>query len=262
MKKSLLVFVVIPFLFACNSAERSTQKMDSTLVEDGSTYPPDDHNSRNSVDWQGMYSGTLPCADCEGIRMTLTLQDSTYRMIQTYLVKDSFSRHSEGKFNWSDDGSTVRLLGVKDAPDQYKVGENKLIQLDGEGNLIKGTLADLYILTKASSPILDITWKLSELDGKLVEVKGIKPFNLIFDTTIGFVQGYAGCNGISGEFTVKGDSLHLFGLFRTEMACEPLVMDIESGYIKALEELDGFALEEDVLLLKKGSIVLAKLVKE
>src|SRR5690606_27430845 len=125
MKKLLLVFIIIPFLFACNSVEKSTQRVDNILaVEDGDLYLPDGHNSRNSVDWKGMYSGTLPCADCEGIRMTLTIQDSTYRMIQTYLVKDSFSRHSEGEFEWSDDGSTIRLLGVKDSPNKYKVGEN------------------------------------------------------------------------------------------------------------------------------------------
>lgn len=262
MKKLFHLFIIISFLFACNSADRSTQKVDSILVERNSFYPPDDHNSRNSVDWQGMYSGILPCADCEGIRITLTLQDSTYRMIRTYLVKDSFSWHSEDKFKWSDDGSTIRLLGVKDSPNQYKVGENKLIQLDGEGNQIKGTLANRYILSKAISPILNVTWKLIELDGKLVEINGIKPFNLIFDANRGFAYGYAGCNGFTGEFNIKGESLQLFGVFRTELGCEPIVMDIESRYINALEKLDGFALEEDVLLLKKGSMVLAKLVRE
>src|SRR5690606_3065535 len=105
-----------------------------------------------------------PCADCEGIRITLALQKDTYRLTRTYLVKDSFSNHSEGEFTWSEDGSTITLSGVKNTPAQYKVGENKLFQLDMEGNLITGTLADRYILTKASSPILDITWKLIELD--------------------------------------------------------------------------------------------------
>ena len=30
-------------------------------------------NSKTSVDWVGKYEGTLPCADCEGIKTTLTL---------------------------------------------------------------------------------------------------------------------------------------------------------------------------------------------
>jgi len=263
MKKLLLILSVIPFLFACNSSETTSETTTSEpIAQDESHIQIDDHNSRNALDWQGMYNGILPCADCEGIRMTLALQDGRYKMARTYLGKDGSSTHLEGDFTWSEDGSTITLLGEENAPAQYKVGENRLIQLDMEGNPITGSLADKYVLTKVNSPILDITWELSELDGKPVEVEGIKPFNLLFDTAFGVAGGFAGCNGFSGEFQIKEQELEIFGVFRTEMACEPAVMKIESGYLKALEEVDNFVLEDDTLILKTGNTVLAKLLKE
>ncbi len=38
--------------------------------DDGMTDPPmsTGDNSQNSLDWPGTYTGTLPCADCEGIK--------------------------------------------------------------------------------------------------------------------------------------------------------------------------------------------------
>lgn len=261
MKKPFLLFIGITFLFACNSTGNPTQEVVKEPIVQNHDYSQYDSNSRNSVDWQGMYSGVLPCVDCEGIRMALALQDGKYRMTKTYLVKDSFSRHTDGEFTWSDDGSTIVLSNQGDASAQYKVVENKLFQLDKDGKVITGELAERYVLEKANSPILDIIWKLSELDGKIVEVEGSKPFNLVFDTAIGAARGFTGCNGFSSEFQIKGKELELFGVFRTELAC-PAVMKIEEGYLKALEEVDSFALETDKLVLKKGDAVLAKLVNE
>lgn len=240
------LFICITFLFACNSTQDEVKEM---IVQnhDNSQY---DSNSRNSVDWPGMYSGILPWVDCGGIRMTLALQDGKYRMTKTYLAKDSFSRHSEGEFIWSDDGSTIALSNQRDASTQYKVVENKLFKLDKDGKVIAGDLAERYVMEKAGSPILDIAWKLSEFDGKIVEVEGSKPLDLLFDTTIGAARGFTGCNGFSSEFRIEGQEIELFGVFRTELAC-PAAMKIEEAYLKALEEVDSFALEGDTLVLEK-----------
>lgn len=263
MKKSLLILAIIPFIFACNNSETASETTRSdSIVQDENTISVDDHNSQIALDWQGMYNGILPCADCEGIRMTLALQEGKYKMARTYLGKDGSSTHLEGDFTWSEDGSTITLLGEENAPAQYKVGENRLIQLDTEGNPITGVLADKYVLTKVNSPILDITWRLSELNGKMVDTEGQKPLNLVFDTTIGAARGSAGCNGFSAEFELKDQELQIFGVFRTEMACDPAIMDIERAYITALEDVDSFVLENDTLVLKTGNNVLAKFSKE
>ena len=54
--------------------------------QSGAGRPPaqavDMHNSRNSLDWVGIYEGVLPCADCPGIKTRLTLNyDGSYRLV-------------------------------------------------------------------------------------------------------------------------------------------------------------------------------------
>jgi uncharacterized lipoprotein NlpE involved in copper resistance len=116
-------------------------------VQDPAT-PAD--NSQNSLDWNGTYKGTTPCADCEGIEVELRLsQDSTYTLSQKYLGKgDGTPIVKTGNFTWSTDGSTVELGGITDAPAKFKVGEGRIWMLDMQGNKIEGELADKYILTK------------------------------------------------------------------------------------------------------------------
>ena len=111
---------------------------------------PATHNSQNALDWQGTYKGVTPCADCEGIETEITLNDDlTYRIKTKYLGKgDGKVLEEKGSFVWDKTGGSITLQAVKGAPSQYKVGENRLIQLDIEGNIISGALAEKYVLKK------------------------------------------------------------------------------------------------------------------
>lgn len=44
------------------------------------------------------------------------------------------------------------------------------------------------------------------------------------------------CNGMGGEYTLKGDTLEVGMLMQTMMACEPALMDRESAIKQRLEE--------------------------
>ncbi len=94
-------------------------------------------------------TGTLPCADCEGIETEVQLTDNGEFVKKTkYLGKgDGTVSESKGKFDWNADGNSITLSGI-DAPNQYAVGENTLTHLDREGKKITGTLADNYVLRK------------------------------------------------------------------------------------------------------------------
>lgn len=105
------------------------------------------HTSKNSLDWNGTYSGVIPCADCPGIETTIILNsDETFSYKGIYLERDT-KVEDTGKFMWHDHGSIVHLMG-KDVNMKFKVGENQLISLDQEGNPIEGPLKDNYILKK------------------------------------------------------------------------------------------------------------------
>ena len=107
------------------------------------------HNSRNSLDWAGVYTGVIPCADCEGINVRITLNnDETYQISYQYLGKNDTPYLFSGHFTWDDAGNTI-ILDNKDLPFHYKVGEGNLIQLDMDGNPITGEFADNYVLIKS-----------------------------------------------------------------------------------------------------------------
>jgi uncharacterized lipoprotein NlpE involved in copper resistance len=114
----------------------------------GDSGPVDMHNSRISLDWEGTYTGTIPGADIPGIKVQIVLKsDESYAMTYQYLGKDDRIYTEKGKFKW-DEGGSIITLDVHDAPPYYRVGENRLIQLDMAGKPITGDLADHYILTK------------------------------------------------------------------------------------------------------------------
>lgn len=97
------------------------------------------------------YSGVLPCADCEGQEIILTLlSDSSYRKRTLYMGKKSTGPGSNeftdtGK--WVMKGDTL-VLDTKNAPGQYVKVKEDLVQLDMEGKRITGKLADKYVLKK------------------------------------------------------------------------------------------------------------------
>ena len=107
-------------------------------------------NSQNSLDWEGTYKGIIPCADCEGIKTEITIKyDLTYVIKTIYLGKaDGKTFEKTGRFVWDKTGSNITLEELNGKPSQYKVGENQLIQLDLEGKIITGALAEKYVLKK------------------------------------------------------------------------------------------------------------------
>ncbi|EGQ9177077.1 copper resistance protein NlpE [Vibrio alginolyticus] len=135
------------------SADVTTETIDTLPVEEEQviteeTFVDSEHNALSALDWNGTYKGTLPCADCAGIDMTITLnQDGTYVLEENYQDKEDGQSKSEGQFTWDANGSIVTLTN-EDAPNQYFVGENVLMKLDMNGEKVTGDLAPLYNLTK------------------------------------------------------------------------------------------------------------------
>ncbi|MBG43006.1 MAG: hypothetical protein CL530_03465 [Aequorivita sp.] len=151
MKKAAIVFTIAAtvFLGCKNGEDKKTYSEETTEISED-TVVVDSHNSENSLDWAGIYEGTTPCADCEGIKTVLELRDDkTYALSQTYLGKPEAENEftKTGDFVWDETGSKVLLKSENDTL-QYKVGENQLWMLDKSGNVITGDLADLYILKK------------------------------------------------------------------------------------------------------------------
>jgi len=105
-------------------------------------------NAQSSIDWEGVYKGTIPAADCDGINVTMKLnKDQSFEMTYEYIGKGDNPFTWTGKFKWDDTGNIV-ILDTKDGPNYYKVAKNMLTQLDMEGKPIKGNFAANYVLKK------------------------------------------------------------------------------------------------------------------
>ncbi len=115
--------------------------------------PDPAHNSRNALDWPGVYHGVLPCADCTGIDTTLTLNaDQSFVKKMRYLGKSKKVFESAGRFTWIKNNSSIHLKDAQGRDDgRFQVGENRLFMLDQTGQRIQGALEDNYILEKKSA---------------------------------------------------------------------------------------------------------------
>jgi len=106
----------------------------------------DMHNAQNSLDWAGLYVGTLPCANCEGIQTELALNDdNTFVIKQTYLGKKQ-TIEDKGTIMWHD--GTIAHLKGKTVDMKLKVEENQVVFLDQDGKVIDGPLKDKYVFKK------------------------------------------------------------------------------------------------------------------
>ncbi|MDR3047942.1 MAG: copper resistance protein NlpE [Bacteroidales bacterium] len=142
----MAIFATVLLGFDSCGQKKSSESIDAVDATDAI----DMHSSRISVNWQGTYKGTTPCADCEGIQTTLTLNDSTYVLEKVYLGKTNEVFKTEGKFVWNEEGSRITLDNEKTNGFnvQFRVGENMLWQLDSDGDQIEGKLATMYEFRK------------------------------------------------------------------------------------------------------------------
>ena len=108
---------------------------------------PDMHTAETSLDYRGTYEGTLPAADCPGIRTTLTLNpDGTYGLHMKYI--DRAAEFDEtGIFTVKENLLTLTRLD-DGSEEYYKVEENRLRMLDAEKQPVTGALAENYVLQK------------------------------------------------------------------------------------------------------------------
>jgi heat shock protein HslJ len=213
----------------------------------------DGHNAKNSLDWQGIYRGVMPCADCEGIETTVYLNKDQHFQIKTvYMGRKVNPRVENGKFTWSQDGN---IISLKDSAGRdyakYKVSENELVQLDRKGQLISGPLASGFILTKSFYAIQEKYWKLIELEDKHVSMDStlIKEPHFVLHGGSRRFSGSGGCNNISGQYKlVNPDSIYFSKTISTMMACPGLAL--ESSFIKSLDKARTYKVFGDKLVFR------------
>ncbi|MBF6608197.1 MAG: META domain-containing protein [Flavobacterium sp.] len=229
----------------------------------------DEHSAQNSLDYLGMYRGSLPCADCETVETSIELtEDFHFWMIRSG-GKEQKREEISGTYSWNEEGTTIILDNLAGEPNQFLVTENSLIQLDINGNKIVGNQAEKYVLTKLNeaeaaktdarlgrerTKISDLGWVLTEFSDKPVKLVTDK-VDLQFATDNSFTA-FAGCNRMRGNYKAASAKIAITNIIATKMACAD--MENESRLLRVLEQTDNFVVNREILLLRNGEKVLAK----
>ena len=93
-------------------------------------------------------------------------------------------------------------------------------------------------------------WELISLEGN--EVMASKPVFIDFDNN-NKITGFAGCNTINGNYTVKnGTQISFTQVASTRMMCAPYEMNVEKEVMEVLKTADNFTLSNGQLMLNVG----------
>jgi copper homeostasis protein (lipoprotein) len=216
---------------------------------------PSGDNSRNALDWEGVYAGTVPCADCAGIRTRIELgRDGGYSRSLVYLGRDEQPITDSGTFEWDDEGARI-TLGAGERLQRYQVGENVLFHLDRNGERIAGDLAAAYRLEKiVSDPLVENRrWQLVELGGRAAEPPaGREGAYFELDPAESRITGNASCNRFFGSYELHPGGRIRFGseMGSTMMACPDLEQERE--FLEMLGRVDNYTLGDGMLSLNRA----------
>ena len=93
-------------------------------------------------------------------------------------------------------------------------------------------------------------------DRPVMPIEGRPEPYIVLQATTKQVAGHAGCNRLSGGYTIDGDALRLSEMLTTRMACPEL--ETENAFLNALETVARWKLMDNQLLLldKSGTAIL------
>ena len=147
MKKSFFVMAAAATMFAmglvsCGN-KQNTDNQEATVDTVAMAEP-----TPAPAPISGTFEGTLPCADCSGIKTELVIgEDGKFKLTETYMAKKEKQFVSEGEI-FRGEGGRFSLTDKDGTVRQYELTDNTIAVLDAEGKKAEGELADKYILTK------------------------------------------------------------------------------------------------------------------
>lgn len=110
--------------------------------------------------------------------------------------------------------------------------------------------------TQEKDNIKDAYWVLLSVEGQDVEVlNDTRTAYIRLEENEKDVDGFTGCNKISGSYTLSGEQLQLSELSTTRMACPD--MEAENRLMNALRRVNNYKLSGDLLTLFDGEKAVA-----
>lgn len=143
----------------------------------------------------------------------------------------------------------AQILSIFETADNFTISDGKLA-------LNKAKSAPLAVFKKEhmDHPIVEKYWKLKTLEGKDMKMADNQEREIFFTlkSQDNRVTGFAGCNSISGEYTLEKGNRIRFKQMATTMKMCPDVNVKESEFLKIFELADNYTINNDELHLNVG----------
>tara|TARA_B100000508_G_C11421144_1_gene258411 strand:+ start:129 stop:968 length:840 start_codon:yes stop_codon:yes gene_type:complete len=243
MRKLLFILSLSFILIQCKSKSPLTE-----LTEPAPRL--DAHNSRNSLDWFGMYSGILPCKDCMGKRTIIHLKEGLETEVTTIDLGEKMNMGNfVTDFSWDNDGNRISFTDQKNITHYFKVEENRLV-FDGNSPDEAYATQNKFVLKKGGDRLLNRLWTADEIMGQskrnnveeeptemLEENQSL--FQYLLLRTDGTFIASGGCNLLQGKYKLmEKNKLNFSNISMTEKACENAHLD--NALVSALEQTEVF----------------------
>lgn len=151
MNKKMIYFAMaaaVALTTSCNGKKTASADADHDSTSVADTTVAGENVDLTTV--AGTYEGTLPAADCPGIKTVLTINaDSTYELKQDYIERKDGHDEASGVLQVLN-GNVLMLVRPSSGEHTfYKVKDSKsIVMTDSLGNEAEGEMAKLYVLTK------------------------------------------------------------------------------------------------------------------
>ena len=225
------------------------------------------HNSQNSLDWAGLYKGTVASSidGCSGEVVLLTVNsDLTYTQQSACVETIDNATTTSGTFTWNKLGSEISLTdAATKAKTTYQVRENLLKKISENGKRISYESSDLYNLSKLSTGgITEKYWKLIEINGNPVVKDGTlnrEPYIILKSDNR--INGTGGCNIFNGSYELQESTnrIKMSQVMSSMMAC--MNMEIEGELLRILQSVDNYTLSADGTTLSLNKARMAPLAR-
>ncbi len=142
MKKMILpVLLTGLFAVSCSKKEEAKTETPQAVEADSAqqAQPEEAAKAEAPKKHVGEFSGKVPCADCPGIEMKLTLnEDGSFLLDETYLEKKDGQFNAKGSYEVSADGAFVTLKEEgNDKPRVFLVVEDAAYLVEKVGDAKK-----------------------------------------------------------------------------------------------------------------------------
>ncbi|SHN16758.1 copper homeostasis protein (lipoprotein) [Cyclobacterium lianum] len=148
--KNCLALITLLWIFSCD-APTEERRVEGEIMEDTQTGAEEIVLESSTATWMH-YEGTLPCADCEGIRTALKLENSPDKRERSYELRETYLGTADGDREFVSSGLYEVVYGLEGEP-----GAMAIRLLDENNTAFKSFRQDkdglLHLLDRDEKPI-------------------------------------------------------------------------------------------------------------